>query len=308
MQLIKDLNALVKSPSAVTIGTFDGVHVGHQRIISQLRADSQSLRSVVVTFEPHPQTVLLPTRPEIHILTTLEEKTAIFESLGIDVLFVAKFDAQLASKTGEEFVREILIDAIGMKYCVIGHDHAFGKNRSGNYQTLLELSKTLDFIVDRVEAYSQSDIIVNSTTIRKFLSEGDVSQVAELLGRRYSVSGNIIRGDGRGRTIGIPTANLTLDHPKKLIPRNGVYATWLNLEGKKYPAVTNIGTRPTYDGLTVTIETHILNFSKDIYGQGIQLEFISRIRDEKKFASPDELISAIRSDIDVAIKQGFTKI
>ncbi|MBX7151350.1 bifunctional riboflavin kinase/FAD synthetase [bacterium] len=308
MQLIKDINKLMKLPSSVTIGTFDGVHVGHRKIISQLKGYNKNLRNVVVTFEPHPQTVLHPTRPEIYILTTLEEKAAIFESLGVDVLFVVKFDEQMASKTGEEFVKEILINAIGMKHCVIGHDHAFGKNRSGNYQTLMELSKSLEFTVDRVEAFEQSDIIVNSTTIRKFLSGGDVNRAADLLGKYYTMSGLVIRGDGRGRTIGIPTANLQIDHPKKLIPRNGVYATRLILNEKKFPAVTNIGTRPTYNGQSVSIETHILNFDKDIYDRPIQLEFSNRIRDEKKFASPDELVAAIRLDIDVAIKQGLTNI
>ncbi len=288
--------------SYLTIGTFDGVHLGHQTIINQLVSESRTddTRSIVLTFEPHPQTVINPKRmPDIQILTTLAEKREILDSLGVDLLIVAPFDEAMANLTAEEFVQQILIDKIGFTKMIVGHDHVFGRNRSGNHQTLMTMAPYYHFTVERVEAYKSHRVLINSTLIRKLLYEGKIDQATQYMGRPYQLSGKIIKGDGRGRSIGIPTANLKPSNRNKLIPMSGVYGTIVNIDGASYRAVTNIGHRPTFYGYQTqsVIESHILNFNGDIYEKELTLRFINRIRDEFHFRSKDELVQSIRNDI-----------
>lgn len=304
MQFIDNLDQIPHDKkSFLTIGTFDGVHLGHQTIINQLVNESRikDTRSIVMTFEPHPQTVINPKRmPDIQILTTIDEKRVIFESLGIDLLIVAPFDESMANLTGEEFVQQILIKKIGFSKLYIGHDHVFGRNRSGNFQTLQAMAPYYHFEIERIEAYKSHRVLINSTLIRKLLYEGKLEQAAQYTGRPYQISGKVKKGDGRGRRIGIPTANLEPNHPSKLVPMSGVYGTAVNIKGRTYKAVTNIGHRPTFYGYQTrsVIESHILDFYGDIYDETICVQFVTRIRDEMHFNSADELITAIRKDIE----------
>ena len=304
MQFIDNLDQIPHDKkSFLTIGTFDGVHLGHQTIINQLVDESRikDTRSIVMTFEPHPQTVINPKRmPDIQILTTIDEKRDIFESLGIDLLIVAPFDESMANLTGEEFVQQILINKIGFSKLYIGHDHVFGRNRSGNYQTLQAMAPYYHFEIERIEAYKSHRVLINSTLIRKLLYEGKLEHATQYTGRPYQISGKVKKGDGRGRRIGIPTANLEPNHPNKLVPMSGVYGTVVNIKGRTYKAVTNIGHRPTFYSYQTrsVIETHILDFNGDIYDETICVQFVTRIRDEMHFNSAEELITAIRKDIE----------
>ncbi len=303
MQFIDNLDQIPHDKkSFLTIGTFDGVHLGHQTIINQLVSECrlQDSRSIVMTFEPHPQTVINPKRmPDIQILTTISEKREIFESLGVDLLIAAPFNETMASLSAEEFVQQILINKIGFSKMFIGHDHVFGRNRSGNHQTLQTMAPHYHFEIEKIEAYKSHRVLINSTLIRKLLYEGKLEQATQYMGRPYQITGTVKKGDGRGRRLGIPTANLAPSHPSKLIPMSGVYGTIVRINGEVLKGVTNIGHRPTFYGYKTrsVIETHILDFDRDIYEQTIHLQFVTRIRDEKHFNSSEELKTAIAQDI-----------
>ncbi len=296
--------------SIVTIGTFDGVHLGHRQIIKKVVEESKQFgsRSVLLTFDPHPQAVIHPERSaEMKVLTSIGEKKKLLEALGIDTLIVAKFDKHLAQKTGEEFVKEILMDRIGLQKCIVGHDHVFGKNRSGDFELLRAMGKSGGFEVERIEAFELNHTVVNSTHIRKFIQDGNMESANQFLGRAYALKGKIVKGDGRGSQIGYPTANLVLNDPQKLVPKNGVYAATAVLNGTKYQSVTNIGTNPTFrDAGKTSIEVHILNFNSDLYDMELELSILYRIRAEKKFNSIGELTAEIQNDIDFAVKKGFS--
>ncbi|HMV27512.1 MAG TPA: bifunctional riboflavin kinase/FAD synthetase [bacterium] len=310
MQILQGFDAINPNrPSVFTMGTFDGVHRGHQAVIKKLVEDAQALkaRSVILTFDPHPQAVVNPEKAKsIHILTTIHEKQDIFAKLGVDALLIVKFDRSLMEKTGQEFVDQFLIQRAGMKKLLLGYDHAFGKNRSGTFESLQPMAVEMNFIIEKLPAFDFDRIVVNSTMIRNMLKDGDVSTANDLLGRRYIVEGTVQYGAGRGRTIGFPTANIQPTHMQKLIPMPGVYACRVNVDGSSFPAVTNIGQRPTFDtSLQTVIEAHILDFDRDLYDRSVGLEFIYRIRDERKFSSREELIWQIRQDIRHAREQGF---
>lgn len=310
MLIQTDLDTIGHSKATIlTIGTFDGIHLGHQEILKRLITESHQFgcRSVLLTFEPHPQTIIRPDRsPQTRILTTIEEKKDILEKLGLDILVVAKFDLLLASKTGEEFIKEILVEKIGMRKCVIGHDHVFGKNRSGNFELLENMSSSYAYEVEEIDAFTYQGTIVKSTLVRNLLREGNIESANNFLNRPYLFTGKVVSGDGRGKKIGFPTANIT-GHPLKLVPKNGVYACRTLVNGKKFNAVTNIGVRPTFDSLQeASMETHILEFESDLYGEEIQLEFLYRIRDEIKFTSAEELKKQISLDIHTALNKGFS--
>jgi riboflavin kinase / FMN adenylyltransferase len=289
--------------SFLTLGTFDGIHLGHQTILRQLIGEcrQQSARSILLTFEPHPQTVINPKKiPDIRILTTIDEKKKILESLGLDLLICASFDEQMANLHAEDFIKDVLIDKVGFKKIVIGHDHAFGKNRSGNFETLQRMGQYYNFIVEQIDVVKDHNKIINSTNLRKLLFEGKVEIANRYLGRYYSISGTVIHGDGRGKQIGIPTANLLPEHPLKLIPKTGVYGTYCTVNGVRYKSVTNVGYRPTFtDNIDrPVIETHILNYRTDIYNQSIKLEFVTFLRNEQSFGNADELLKKIQHDIE----------
>ncbi len=309
MPIRTDLDNIQFSKDTIlTIGTFDGVHIGHQSILKNLVEEAKRFgwRSALLTFEPHPQTVIRPERsPHLRILTTIEEKEEILENLGLDVLIVAKFDQSLASKTGEEFIRDILLKKIGMSKCVIGHDHAFGKNRSGNFELMKKMSLENNYDVEQIETFMHDGLVVKSTVIRNLIHDGDTMKANQLLGRPYWFTGKVSRGDGRGRTIGFPTANIE-GSPLKLVPKEGIYACRVSLDNKRYKAVTNIGSRPTFkEDDRRLIEAHVLDFDGNLYGKEVRIEFMYRIRDERKFDSTIELQKQIWQDIETARSRGF---
>ncbi len=290
--------------SIVTVGTFDGIHLGHQYLVKRLvtQARSNGWRSVVITFDPHPQSVVNPERAEkISILTTKEEKIALLASLEIDSVLVLQFDSALARRTADEFVDDVVCSQVGVSKFLIGHDHAFGSGRQGDVNTLHRLGRDRGFVVEKVEAFLVNGHPIKSTLIRSLLRAGNVTSAAGLLGRPYSISGIVRSGDGRGKMLGFPTANLHVGDPMKTKPSNGVYSTKVQLGDMSYRSVTNIGHRPTFgDRPDITIETHLLSFDDELRGKPITLEFLGRIRDEMKFDSEAALARQIRKDISEA--------
>ncbi|HNS64349.1 MAG TPA: bifunctional riboflavin kinase/FAD synthetase [Anaerolineaceae bacterium] len=285
----------------VSIGIFDGVHAGHQQLIRHLTngASSAGLPSVVVTFHPHPAAILKG-RTDAIILTNPEERAVLLGTLGVDQVITLPFTASLAAETAETFIRR-LVDAVEMKRLVVGPNFALGRNRSGDIPTLKELGARLGFTVDVVEPVVSESGIISSSRIRKALGEGNLVEANRMLGRMVSIPGVVIHGDGRGRGLGFPTANLALE-PDRILPANGVYATWVWLEGKAYRAVTNIGLRPTFENTPPQprVEAHLLNFDRDIYGCPLRLEFAARLRPEQRFHSVDALLAQIHQDVLVA--------
>ncbi len=286
--------------SLVTVGTFDGVHVGHQAIVRYLveRARHRKCRSVVVSFEPHPREVL--TGRAVPLLSTIDERARHLEALGLDRFIVLEFTPEFATLSPEAFVQQILVERIGLEEIVVGYDHGFGHGREGNFELLQRLGLQQGFTVDVISAQSVHQHVVSSTAIRRLLTdEGDVREAAEMLGRRYALSGTIIHGDGRGRTIGYPTANIEVDHPRKVIPKRGVYVVQgrLNGEDDLYGGMMNIGYRPTFDGNShIHLEVHLFDFDRSIYDRRLRLIFVDRLRDEQKFDSVDALVAQIAED------------
>jgi len=294
------LKDVVRDPnSVVTVGTFDGVHAGHRAIMDTVlnKARERKARSVIVTFDPHPREIITPGDAGIKLLTTLQERREILEELGINTMVVIPFDRDFSLLSSEEFVRDIIYGKVGVSEFVIGYDHQFGKDREGSIDTIKELGKQLDFdsyVVSKKEVGTQT---VSSTAIRKALSEdGDVQRAAEMLQRPYRLNGVVIHGDKRGKEIGYPTANIKPEDDRKVIPRDGVYAVTVRHEGDWYGAMMNIGTRPTFDGKKRTMEAHLFDFDKDIYGKELQVRFVKRIREEKKFSGKDELVAQLEED------------
>ncbi|MEO8666610.1 MAG: bifunctional riboflavin kinase/FAD synthetase [Ignavibacteria bacterium] len=278
--------------SAITVGTFDGVHAGHKKIIEKLNSikDAKGLRSVIVTFEPHPQIVLRNRAKDIKILSTLEEKLSILEKFNIDIVYAINFTKEFANTTAEEFYKNYLIDKIGLTDLILGYDHMFGKNREGNFETLKSLSEKYDFRVDRIDEYKLDGEHVSSTVIRKFLEQGDVKKVSTLLERDYSITGKVIEGKKLGASLGYPTANIELSSKYKMIPKIGIYAVSVEVDGKEYFGMMSIGKNPTVtDDDSIKIEVNIFDFNKDIYGKVIKISFLGYIRDEEKFDTLDEL-------------------
>ncbi len=300
----QDSNINKTKDTVITIGTFDGMHLGHQKILNHVLhlADEKKSRSFVITFEPHPRLVVSKNY-DIKLLTTLDEKVKLFEKIGIDNLMVIKFTKEFSGLSSKEFVRNYICNKIGANHIVVGYDHKFGKNRDGDENKLRELGKLMDFDVTKVDPITAGDTIISSTKIRNLLSEGDIVLANKFLGRAYALSGKVVNGAGRGRSLGFPTANIEVENIHKLIPGNGVYAVsvWLNKE--KFAGIMNIGLRPTFNQTqNVIIEVHILNFDKDIYNENLQIEFLIRLRAEKKFSSKDELIRQINIDKKNALK------
>lgn len=285
--------------SVLTVGTFDGIHQGHMALMNRLvqKANKHNCRSVVVSFDPHPRSIIHAGEDGIRLLTTLEERSRRLSELGVDVLCVIPFTRDFSLQNSKEFVQNILYSKIGLSYFIIGYDHHFGKNRDGNAQTLQQMSSDLDFEVEIVEKKEMGDLTISSTKIRQSLEvDGNVVRAEELLGRPYSFEGVVVHGDERGRTIGFPTANIQLNHRDKLIPKEGTYVIEAQLNGNTYQGMMNIGNRPTFDGQNQRIEVHLFSFNEQIYGQIMRVFLIERIRDEKKFKSSDELIKQLQLD------------
>lgn len=288
--------------AVVTVGSFDGLHLGHIKILNKVNelAKVSGGSSTVVTFEPHPRFVLSHNY-DMKILTSLDEKKEIFEKEGIDNLMVINFTKEFSHLTSDEFIKKFIVQKIGASHMVIGHDHKFGKDRLGDEQKLRDVGRNYNFDVTAVAPENLNDEIISSTKVRRALVEGDVEKACRLLGRKYLISGEIVLGAQRGRVLGFPTANTKLFEDKKAIPANGVYVVDCFLDDKKYYGIMNIGYRPTFENKhELVLETHILNFSGDIYGKTLKIEFIKRLRDEKKFESRDALIHQIEYDKNVA--------
>ena len=283
--------------SVVTIGTFDGVHLGHLAIIRYLleRTTERDGISTLVTFYPHPREVIQG-RP-VPVLTTIEERAAILEKIGLDRFVVIPFTKEFSRLPAEDFVADVLVNKVGVREVVIGYDHGFGHERKGNASLLREMGPRLGFEVDVIPVQVVDSHVVSSSEIRRSIERGDVETAAALLGRRYSMIGKVVAGDGRGRTIGFPTANLEIAHPQKIIPADGVYAVLVEIEDDVlHPGMMNIGVRPTVDGTTRKLEVHLIDFEEDLYGRELRVEFVGHMRPERKFASLEELTKQLSQD------------
>jgi riboflavin kinase/FMN adenylyltransferase len=304
MNIFKSINEISRNENTVlTIGTFDGIHKGHKFLFDRLKqySEQNNLRNVVITFEPHPRTVVSDF--EIKLLTTFEEKAELLAQFGIENLVVLKFSKEFAEQTSEEFITNIVCNKIGVKHIIIGHDHKFGKNRNGDDNELIELGKKHNFTVECLGPVKNDEIVISSTKIRNLLLEGDVQNANLLLGRNYCFYGNVVKGVSRGKILGFPTANIDVANESKLIPKNGVYIVKAKIDDENVYGVMNVGFRPTFaDTLSVVIEAHLFEFSKNIYGKEIRIELLTRIRDEKKFNNTEELIYQIGKDKKQAIQ------
>lgn len=301
-QLYRSLEQVQYDPrSVITVGTFDGLHCGHQAILAELKQKARARQgsATVVTFDPHPQVVLQrPDKPPVQILTATEEKIALLRQEGIDRLVVIPFTLQFSRTPSETFVREILWQRLGMQAVVIGHDHGFGKNREGDFATLERMGKELNFSVYEVPPYEMNGVTLSSTRVREALLDGEVEKASRYLGRHYSISGAVTAGEGRGKTLGFPTANVAPNDDKKLVPANGVYAVWVESEKlkTKYPGMMNIGYRPTFGNTARMLEVHVLDFSGDLYGATLAVHFAAKLRNEQKFESPQALMAQLQQD------------
>lgn len=292
-----------QEPIAITIGTFDGVHIGHRKILEKVinHAKQAQLKSAVLTFFPHPRMVLQKDA-DIKLLNTLAEKKAILNKMGLDILVIHPFTRAFSRLTATEFVRDLLVNKLRSKKVVIGYDHRFGRNRTANITDLIAFGNALDFTVEEIPAQEIEAVSVSSTKIRKALEEGDVRTANEYLGYDYMLSGKVQKGKGLGRTLGYPTANLVIDEDYKLIPKTGSYTIKSDLKGKTVYGMMNIGFNPTVDGTAKTIEVHFFDFNADLYGQALQIDMLNRLRDEQRFDSLEALKAQLRKDKTASIR------
>lgn len=300
MQIIDDLNqANLQWDTALTIGSFDGVHRGHQHLISRVlqRARQENLLAGLVTLYPHPATVLTPDTPPRRI-TTLGEKIALLEKLELDLVAILPFNRQVAQMPARDLMIAIK-QRVRLKELLIGPDFALGRNREGNPSTLQALGQEIGFNVTLIEPLLWAGKVISSTRIRRHLAAGQVRQATSLLGRHPSLAGEVVPGARRGRQLGFPTANLQV-RPEQAVPANGVYAVYAVLGRERYPGVANVGVRPSFDNGEHLVEVHILDFNQDIYGVDLVAEFVERLRDERRFNDVDELITQIDRDIEQA--------
>jgi len=300
MKVIRDVNDIPPEfrDAYVTIGNFDGVHLGHIPILKKLidEAHKENHKALVITFDPHPKRVLHPDIKPFYLITSLEEKIKLLEDVGIDGLILIPFDLEFAKTTAEAFVNRILWDKLHIRKIFIGHDYTFGKNKAGNEAFLFSRGKKLGFDVDVIHAVKLGDETVSSTRLRYAILNGNVKMASRLLGRPYNISGTVVPGKSRGTALGIPTANVKAD--KELLPAQGVYAVIVDLRGEHRQGVLNIGFNPTFSDNELSVEVFLLDFTGDIYGERLNILFIERIRDEVKFDNPEQLIEQIKKDID----------
>ncbi|MFB6246949.1 MAG: bifunctional riboflavin kinase/FAD synthetase [Salinibacter sp.] len=284
--------------SVLTVGTFDGVHRGHQAIVEHLRsrAEKHSGRSTLISFDPHPRSVVHG--QEVPLLTTVEERATVLERCGLDRFVVIPFSMEFARLDPADYVEEVLVERVGVREITVGYDHRFGRDREGDVDLLRDFGERFGFSVDVIPAQKVDQDVVSSRTIRSLLlEEGDVSTAADHLGRPYRLEGVVSRGEGRGRKIGYPTANLALEDPRKLVPKRGVYATRVTLpDGRSCGGMMNIGRRPTFDEMAVTVEVHLFDFEGNLYGDTLSVQFLRRLRDEQKFDSPEDLTMQLSED------------
>lgn len=290
--------------TVLTLGTFDGIHLGHQQIIKRVLecSEENKLRNLIITFHPHPRKVINP-EMQLKLLTTNEEQISILEKLGIQNLFIVNFTKQFSQLTPDEFIKNYLVDKIGLSRIVIGYDHHFGKGRGGDVEFLLASGKKYGFEVLQIKPFIIDNETVSSTKIRAALEVGDLKKVNKMLNRYYSFSGVVVEGDKRGRELGYPTANIKLSDEDKMLPQNGIYAVLVEIDGIEYKALLSIGKRPTFynDGKVVP-EVYIYDFNNDIYGKEIKVNLIQKLRGEEKFNSAEELIRQMNIDKENGLK------
>ncbi len=294
----------VKNP-IVTVGTFDGVHIGHQHILKRLKevAEENGGETVLLTFFPHPRMVVFPEDNRLKLINTLEEKIKLLEDFGLQHLVILPFSKEFSRVSPTEYVRDFLVNKLNVNTLVIGYDHRFGRNREGDINLLKELSPVYDFKVEEIPAREIDDIKVSSTKIREALSQGDIKTAKEYLQHDFSLNGTVVKGNQIGRTIGFPTANIHVPEPYKLIPKQGVYIVKGKIAGKTYQGLLNIGNRPTIEEKNnekPTIEAYFLNTSDNLYDQKAEITFIERLRDEKKYNSLEELSNQLKKDEQMA--------
>ncbi|RLD23838.1 MAG: riboflavin biosynthesis protein RibF [Bacteroidetes bacterium] len=305
MKVYEDISQFKKNNNAiVTSGTFDGVHIGHQKILNTLKniAAKNGGETVLITYWPHPRLVLDPANDTIKLLTTFEEKTRVLESFGLDHLIKIKFTKEFSQQSSAEFIKNVLVDGIGTSTLVIGYDHKFGHNREGSFESLKANSSDYGFKIREIPRQDVKNVGVSSSKIRKSLSNGDIHISNQFLGWEYCLNGTVVEGDQLGRKIGFPTANIKINSELKLIPAGGSYAVRVIHNGEPYEGMLNIGTRPTVNGGHQTIEVHIFDFDKQIYGDEISVKMVRLIRKENKFESLELLQEQLILDKELAKK------
>lgn len=287
-----------QQPVVVTQGTFDGVHLGHQKILKQVAQEAKKIDgiSVLLTFYPHPRLVLYPDDNELKLLSTIEEKIDLVAELGIDYLIIMPFTQELSRLRADEFVRNILLEQLHLSKLIIGYDHRFGRNREGGMQEMRQFAEIYGFELEEISAQDVSESIVSSTKIRQALLNGEVHLAGNYLGTPYVLRGKVEEGLQRGTSIGYPTANLRVNSSFKLIPKNGVYAVWVYIEEKKFHGMLNIGYNPTFEDKKWSVEVHIFDFDQNIYHQDIAIAFVAHTRAEKKFEGTKTLLNQLKED------------
>jgi len=300
MKIIRGLEQISGiRPCSVTIGTFDGVHLGHQEIIRRLRevAAEKGLCTTLITFYPHPRLIVHGGQQPVKLLTSQEEKLELLETTGLDQVLIIPFDESFSELEYNDFVRDILIKRLNAEAVVVGYDHSFGKDRQGNFANLQRLSTKFGFYAEKVDAFEVDNERIGSSRIREMIQQGKVDLAAHLLGRLYELRGTVVYGAARGRTLHFPTANLKLDYENKLIPENGVYAVDVVHINNTYKGMLNIGYKPTFEtGHAFTIEVHILGFEQNIYDEQLIIKFKKRLRSEKKFDTKEALVAQLEID------------
>jgi len=285
-----------KQKSIITIGTFDGVHLGHKKILQRILNNSgDNIETVVITFAQHPRTVL-QSEFNIKLLTTTEEKISELEKVGINNLLILEFNSEFSNLSGEEFVKNILVDKLNIQKIIIGYDHKFGKNRSSDIHDLINFGKTYHFDVEQISAEELNEITISSTKIRKAIQEGSIELANQYLGYAFSFTGKVVKGNQIGRTINFPTANIAIENPQKILPKDGVYIVEGFWNGKSHIGMMNIGVKPTLNAMNKTVEVHFLDLNEDLYDKEITISVHQFIREEQKFTSIEELKKQLLND------------
>lgn len=303
---INQTDISIKQPTAVTIGTFDGVHIGHRKIIDRLieSARNENLESCILTFFPHPRMVLQPDI-DLKLINTISERIQILKSTGIDNLIVYPFTKEFSRLHAQEYIEKILVQKLNAKRVIIGYDHHFGKNRTADIQDLRTFGERYDFNVEEISKQDIESVSVSSTKVRKALHNGELERANRYLGSNFFLSGKVVKGRQMGKELGYPTANLFIQEKYKLIPKKGVYVVKSEVAGKTVFGMMSIGTNPTFGVMDQTIETHFFDLKTDLYGETLQIELLKRIRDEEKFDSKEDLIQVMKKD--EAFSRSFLK-
>ena len=288
----------------ITVGTFDGVHLGHQKIITHLvkKAKQKNCGTLLLTFDPHPRKVVQPSNAPM-LLQTIEEKSEILSKLGLEIIFVQPFTKAFSKLNAEEYVKDILVNQLNVEHLLVGYNHRFGKNRTANIFDLKKLGKKYKFSVSEIQAHIVNKITVSSTKIRHAINNGNIKYANSLLGHTYKLKGIVMKGRQNGKKIGFPTANVKINEREKILPKNGVYAVKVNYNEMTNLAMMNIGTNPTFSGNYISNEVHLINWDGNLYKKEIEIFFIERIRDEKKFNSIQDLSIQLQNDKNFVLKK-----